>query len=223
MKNILILTAIAFASCCHFSNQGDITFSDTIEFENNCKSNKYDGYYNFQGVAISNHFMLLDSVYVNLNEDKQLDLLIVLSPKELDCPENCYSVEMDRLVVELINHDTRFYVRNTYGNLISNIGGVLSKYNGIKVKGQNITISHCSGSRYRWEYSVKLSSDGINKLTLVEICRTCKFENDSISDIFKYSNMDLTLFNVNDTINLNCNCDNFWSQLQSPARRSVPH
>jgi hypothetical protein len=77
------------------------------------------------GVFISDYYIILDSLNIDLNNDKIIDRLLVLSPQSLDSEENICKMDVSpkRLLVEIINNNNTSKIRNIYSNLISDTGG----------------------------------------------------------------------------------------------------
>jgi hypothetical protein len=195
--------------------------NDTVKYIHNKNIdmcfNFTDTFYETNGILISNNYLIEDSINIDLNKDGLSDCLIVLTPKYL-LPDSNTCILHDsvcyRLLVEVINENNKYRIRNTYPNLISGIGGVLSPYNGMFITNDGFKIIHQAGSRYSWEYSVYFSSNK-DKISLFEISKKCSFEDKDTVLNYKYNNSPLESFSINDTINQNCNCDVFWNKLEN--------
>ena len=116
--------------------------------------------------------------------------------------------------VEVVYEKNKANIRKVHSNLISNIGGVLSKYYGILPTENGFEIQHESGNRYTWIYSVELSNKYPDSLTLFKIKKECGY--DGIQKIieYNYNFISLNMFNIQDTIQKNCSCDTIWSKLE---------
>ena len=75
-------------------------------------------------------------------------------------------------------------------------------------------ITHESGSRYSWKYETLFE---INELiTLSKISKTCAFGEELQQISFEYENgLSLEDFNMVDTLNADCNCEDIWASLNS--------
>jgi hypothetical protein len=226
---VVIITIYSTVSCETLSastkNSHMREYSDTINFLNyvstrdldpNCKplSNRF--YRNF-GIIISEYYIVMDSLAIDLNEDQQIDTVIVLSPLSLE-PVNAecdfsFDTKPKRLLVE-ITYDKKGNpkIREIFTNLVSDIGGVLSHYNGIFKTKTGYKIVHEAGSRYSWEYSMEFTS--LPKgLLLNKILKTCSFEGEKINLEYNYNNVSPNIIALSDTLEQQCNCDEFWESL----------
>ncbi|MFA0964298.1 hypothetical protein AB9P05_21005 [Roseivirga sp. BDSF3-8] len=134
----------------------------------------------------------------------------------MDNSEDTIHTEYDRLnryVIEIIKQDNGNRIRNTYKNLVSNIGGVLSKYSGIENTSSGIIIRHMSGSRFSWVCEVELTNQNSDSLYITKWKKVCSFGKKEKSLELYYENLSLNKFSINDSIKANCNCDNYWNEL----------
>ena len=79
-------------------------------------------------MLISDYYVVLDSLSIQLNQDSPMDRLLVLSPTSLKydtlmCPQD---QSPKRFLVELIQGKNGERVRRIQANLMSDVGGVLS-------------------------------------------------------------------------------------------------
>lgn len=175
------------------------------------------GYYTKFGILISNYYTPIDSLSVNLNGDKYIDTVIILSPKSLEPVEsNCdfsFDSKPKRLLVEIIKNDSgESKIRGVYSNIISDVGGVLSHYSGIFTTKDGFKVIHEAGANYSWSYSTEFSTIK-NRLTIRNISKTCSLGDKADSVLYRYDHLSLHKVNIPDTLNNQCNCDLLWSKL----------
>lgn len=218
---ILIITFLINFPKTNANNYNSKISYDTIKFKGlgeipaNCLQFS-DKYYKRFGIVISNYYQVRDSLAISLNNDKYIDTIVILSPLSLEpIDENCdfsFDKHPKRLLVEIINNNGKSKIRNIYPNLVSDIGGVLSHYNGIFKTKEGFKINHEAGARYSWEYSVRLSV-GKDSLTLTSIFKKCSYNGKDKNISYHYNNAPISKINIPDTIKNQCNCDEFWSKL----------
>ena len=175
-------------------------------------------YYTKYGIAIPTYYLVKDSIAIDLNNDNIIDTLVLLSPVTLEKEEYAqYQLENNpnRILVEIIANEKSTNIRNTYYNQISNIGGVLSKYNGITITDKGFNIQHTSGSRYSWTYIVKYSTEFEDSIYLTGIEKICAYEGIEKKQEYTYTKKSLHDFNLQDTIDIDCNCDKTWMSIQA--------
>lgn len=170
------------------------------------------------GIVISDYYVIKDSLSIDLDNDSRMDTILILSPLSLEPIDNNCSYKFDdqpkRLLVEIISKSGISKIRGIYSNLVSDIGGVLSHYNGIFKTENGFKIVHEAGARYSWSYTMEFSVKN-DDLTLVKIFKKCTY-NDKDKDIsYSYDNMPLSKVNLPDTLSHQCNCDGFWSELDN--------
>lgn len=175
-----------------------------------------DGYNVKFGIVISNYYTIIDSLSVNLNDDEYIDNIIILSPKSLDTIETTCEFSFDkkpkRVLVEIINsHRGDAKIRGIYYNIVSDSGGVLSRFSGIFTTKNGFKIVHEAGANYSWSYSTELSV-GKNRLGLRGISKTCSHGDKTDSLRYQYDDIDLDKVNLSDTLSNQCNCDAVWSK-----------
>jgi len=186
---------------------------DTIRFEN-VGNNKSDSCYiinhkykKFAGIYVSDYYIVLDSLELNTNTS-----VLVLSPTALETDGFVCKADTSpkRLLVEIDKPTGK--IRKTYTNLISDIGGVISHYNGLEKEADGFTIIHEAGAKYSWIYKVRVSA-GKKELRILSIDKVC-----SVDGKKKLFNSDLNLplekLNVIDSLNVDCNCDKIWETLE---------
>jgi hypothetical protein len=188
------------------------------EFNNEkLKHELLESYYLKFGIVIPKYYLLEDSLAVDLNGDKLIDTLIVLSPISLeniaysDC--NIESIP-HRLLIEIINHNNYCKIRNVYDCLISNIPGFLSKFNGLYLTSSGFKIVHQSGARFSWTFTIEISTQFKDSIFLERIEKKCSFEGKEKVEESKFHKGSLHILNIIDTIKSNCSCDSAWKILQ---------
>jgi hypothetical protein len=223
MRAILFFFIYSVLLCCSSFNKSSINFEtyDTIKIMEhlNVKSACFDSINNYYlkfGIVIPNYYLVKDSLLIDINKDGSRDNLLILAPKTL---EYLYDCNLDstpsRLLVEVINIKGKSKIRNIYPNLISNIGGVSSKYYGIKEMNEGFQINHCSGSKYTWNYIVEYSTKYRDSIYLRKIIKECGINLNKKSIILDFNKYTIKYFNINDTIKDNCNCDSLWHNLEN--------
>ena len=103
---------------------------------------------------------------------------------------------------------------DTYQNLISNIGGVLSKYNGLFLTENGFEIQHQAGSRFSWEYFTEYSTKSADSISLSGIKKVCSFEGFGKNIEYSFNKYSPGNINIPDTIYNNCDCDSIWLELE---------
>ncbi|MDR6808945.1 hypothetical protein J2Y45_006159 [Dyadobacter sp. BE34] len=177
------------------------------------------GYRLNSGVFISNYYSVIDSLSLDLNDDKLTDKVLVLEPRSLNPDATTCDLSFDRnpkrLLVVVINAPLAgAKIREVYKSVLSDAGGVLSHYDGIHVTRNGFKVVHTAGAAYAWEYSMEFST-GKNRITLREISKRCSYGDKSDSLLFRYHRLGLDKVNVPDTLSNQCNCDAIWSKLNS--------
>lgn len=224
MRFYIFIIILQLLSCVNRNiDKKCINSFDTVKVnsDNNSNDIRFDTilnkYRNISGVIIQNYYTVEDSLSMDLNNDSQKDLILILTPISLlneDIPYNLIEENPNRLFVEVEIFKSFSKIRQIRRNLINNIGGVLSKYSGIKQSENCIEISHESGNRYRWLYTYKLSTMNSDSLSLIKIYKECSFADSSVEYTFYYDFLPLNLFNINDSININCDCNNSWEYFE---------
>ncbi|MDN4167093.1 hypothetical protein QWY31_16400 [Cytophagales bacterium LB-30] len=204
-------------------NKFDSNVIDTIYLDNSILKteerclNLANSFYVKFGVAIPLYYNVMDSLNIDLNNDGLIDTLVVLSPVALEDPSflEC-EVQQDpkRVVVEIINKSGISRVRKIYSNLISDIGGVLSKYVGLYKSKDGFKIQHESGSRYSWTYILEFSTKSNESIIVVKIEKLCSFEGIERKVEYSLDNFPADRININDTLSNNCSCDEVWKILE---------
>lgn len=183
-----------------------------------CKSLE-DSFYKRFGVVISNYYTVIDSLPIDLNSDSVIDTIVILSPVPLEPIAEDYNCNFEkqpkRLLVEVINDKGKSKIRNIYKNLVTDVGGVLSHYNGIFKTKNGFRIVHQSGAKYSWTYTVEFSTATKNKLTLIKILKDCSYEEKERNLEYDFKNQSVEKINIPDTLQLNCNCDNYWLEMET--------
>ncbi|PCJ89993.1 MAG: hypothetical protein COA57_00125 [Flavobacteriales bacterium] len=192
-----------------------IDIKNTIDHAYSCQK-LLTSYYSKFGVIIQKYYELDDYLIIDLNRDGITDVLAVLAPIPLeDTNQFGCLIEnaLDRLVVEIINEGEYVKIRNVYSNLVSNIGGVLSKYNGIFLTKNGFEIRHQSGNRFSWIYITEYSTQSIDGLVLKRIKKICSVEGREKSYEYLFESSRIQHMLVNDTIQADCNCETAWNDL----------
>ena len=232
----LINVMIMSIACSDFKNtKADLTnvnHFDTIKFEmpnlneldDSCVTAS-KSYYKRFGLVLSQYYIVEDSLAIDLNSDSKIDTVFVLSPVSLQFVECNKLLRFDslpnRLLVEALNYGNGVSrIRKIYDNLISNAGGVLSKYNGMNITSEGFDINHQAGSRYSWEYSMILSTKESDSLRLIQIIKKCSFDETEKKISYNYypNGKSVANIKINDTINLQCNCDSILHQLEKEKK-----
>lgn len=126
---------------------------------------KYQSYYAFKNIAISDYYELEEVIPMHINNDKKEDYLILLTPKPLLCPlDDAFDFDMNkfyrRSLVEVISCGNKYVVGKKYNTLISNAAGLGTGYDGLEKHGDGILIKHAkpNGNVY-WEISMYFKYD----------------------------------------------------------------
>ncbi len=189
--------------------------NDSVKNIDECKY-LFDNFYFRFGVSIQKYFDVWDSLAIDLNSDERIDTLVILTPVSIieaqyfNCRLNEHS---DRILVETITNG-KAKIRNQYRNIVSNIGGVLSKYNGMYLTKHGFEIHHTSGSRYAWHYITEFSTQQKDSIILIRIKKICSFDGFDENREYFYDKYSVGQINIIDTINNNCGCDSIWSELE---------
>jgi hypothetical protein len=186
------------------------------QFEVEGKSQLTGEFYSRFGIVIPKFYTIRDSLSIDLNDDNLTDTLVVFSPVLLEDQQFAdfrSIIYPKRLLVEIINKGTRSEIGNTYENLISNTGGVLSKYTGMNLTDNGFSVTHQSGSRYSWIVisEFRAADQGIELISYKKICSLEGVE--QVAE-YKYHGMSANSFDINDSIQNNCNCDSMWKALE---------
>ena len=168
------------------------------------------------GVFISDYYLVLDSLNIDLNNDKVIDRLLVLSPQSLESEESICKMDVSpkRLLVEIINNNKTSKIRNIYSNLISDVGGILSHYNGIFLIKDGFEIIHQAGAKYSWTYKMIFSVGDENHIKLKTINKTCTFDGIDKKIKVDYKNVACDKISISDTLKKDCNCEKYWEELE---------
>ena len=97
--------------------------------------------------------------------------------------------------------------------MISNIGGVLSEYNGMFKTKNGFKIIHEAGAKYSFEYTMFFNVK-LNEIFLGKISKRCSYNGIDSIVTYQYKDYPAKLINLNDTLNHNCNCDSIWNILE---------
>jgi hypothetical protein len=207
----MVLLAVSCSSIrksSYFLNQNQF---DTLTFGcSSSTSTKPPSFYKRFNILISSFYEIIDSLAISLNGDTYIDTIIIVAPNVSDKQVSC--MDFKRLLVEVLNDKRRGRIRKVYSNLITDVEGVLSSYNGIYKTTNGFKIVHQAGARYGWEYSVEFSTQGA-MLKLVEVHKKCSYDDRFLDVHTHYKNVSVDEINVPDTLKNQCNCDLFWSML----------
>jgi hypothetical protein len=230
MKNklicLIVLIFLTDNACCAKMNPfitNDCN-SDTIKYSGNFSCHDLpDIYYKSNGITISSDYIIEDSLNIDLNKDGLKDKLLVLTPQYLipfssNCElEKLEDIDCYRILVEIINNNRKYKVRNCYYNLISGFGGTLSAYTGIYETTNGFKITHGMGARYYLEYSMFFTTSK-HEITLEKISKLCSFSGNDTLINYNYKGVQLQSINIRDTLKQNCNCDIFWKKLEAQVQ-----
>lgn len=232
-KLFLIFTSILFA-CNSDQNELDktenITNLDTVSFNLinhkaliNLEATYFNNYYKRFGIAIQQYFQTTDSLPIDLDLNGSVDTIVILTPKSLMSAEY-FNKSVDslpkRLLVEIMNIDGKSKIRNIYQNLISDVGGVLSKYNSIVKTDEGFMLKHEAGNKYTWQYNVEFSVRKKDKIALKKIYKICGYDDEVVTQESNYNNYSIEKINLLDTMKMNCNCDSSWKLLENKAKNN---
>ncbi|MGI8600077.1 MAG: hypothetical protein ACR2KB_12565 [Chitinophagaceae bacterium] len=227
MKKLIGPFILIFIGCNHIAkhNEGkiDVDILDTLYGKG--ISNRNDstcsillvGYYKRFGIYISKYYLVEDSLSIDLNGDKNIDTLVVLSPISLELVESASCVldtSPKRLLVEIINNNGKSSIRNVYTNLISDVGGALSPYNGMTRTENGFNIKHHAGAKYSWGYTMEFVPNENMILTLKKISKICSYDGQDKKFEYLYNDFDLQTMSIQDTLDINCGCDKAWLELE---------
>lgn len=173
-------------------------------------------YYQRFGIMIQQYYQITDSLPIDLDLDGSIDTLVVLTPKSLENAD--YFDKMNdslpkRLLIEVMNMKGISKVGGIHQNLISDAGGVLSKYIGIEKTNNGFELKHEAGNKYTWIYNVEFSVRKNESIALKKIHKECGYDDEVITQEMEYDNYSLEKFNLLDSMKINCNCDESWKLL----------
>lgn len=225
---LLIIAGTCFSSCNEIKNNIEYTshIIDSVKIREanlNLKGSK-DLFQNYRikfGVAIPEYYSVKDSLPIDLNGDKIIDTLVLLSPiflEDVNYLEDAPFDSVSRILIEVLNNGKGSKIRNTYDNLTSNSGGVLSKYNGLNSSSGGFEIHHQSGSRYSWSYTCEFSVNDQDSIFLERLVKSCAIDGISREIEYKFDRKSVGGLNINDTIVNNCNCDDTWAELEKKIK-----
>lgn len=226
---IFVFAFITIVSCNNTISSGNLTLvqnpGDTLYYKFiEGKSDVKDSCLNFINsfhkkfdIYISDYFVILDSLAIDLNSDDIIDRVIVVSPLSLEASvgDKCqdHDTVAKRLLVEILLSNGRGKIRQIYSNLISDVGGVLSPYNGISKTEDGFQIVHEAGAKYSWQYSNRYSvTKGF--VALVETYKKCSYNDKEKEVTYRYDNISASKVNIQDTLAHQCNCDEYWEELE---------
>lgn len=200
----------------HFEKDTIKAMGFTIPVKKDSCSLKVNNFHEKFGVFISDYYVILDSLNIDLNNDKVMDRLLVLSPLSLESEESICKMDISpkRLLVEIINNKNTSKIRNIYSNLISDVGGVLSHYNGIFLTNDGFEIIHQAGAKYSWTHRMIFSVSDTNHIKLKTINKTCTVDGVDKNLKVDYKNVTYDKISISDTLNKDCNCDKYWEELE---------
>lgn len=217
---ILFFSINVYCQVEQFNNtliNGD-TIKPTIEINTKCDScfKVINNYYKQFGIFISGYYNVMDSIKIDLNNDKIDDYLIILSPLSLDIADKWYQFRVDsipkRLLVEIIIERNKSKIRNIYSNIISNEGVFTMSYNSIIKTKKGFDLNFNKGNRYRFEYKLSCLIKE-NYISIFKIQKICYIDNYKKLSVYNYDNYPIGKINIIDTLNNNCNCEDDWNFL----------
>ena len=219
--------AMSLISCGQKSNGGitanSIVYCDTIlpiisEKTDTLCAKLSNTYYKRFGITISSYYIIRDSLAIDLNNDYFIDTVVIFSPVSLEPiaeDYNCnFQKQPKRILVEVINNNGSSKIRGIYSNILTDVGGVLSHYSGIFKTNDGFKIVHQAGAKYSWTYTIELSNSKNDKLSLVNISKVCSFEGNEIKQDYNFKALPIEEINMPDTLQLNCNCEKHWLELE---------
>lgn len=225
MKVIFIIIAIVLFGCNSEKSKEFFIDNkmDTINFHimdikkiDNKKQAFFNKYYQRVGIKIQQYYQIIDSLPIDLDLNNSIDTLLILTPISLENPE-FFDKTIDsfpkRLLVEVLNINGKSKIRNVYDNLISDVGGVLSKYIGITKTINGFEIKHEAGNKYSWIYNVEFSVSKNENISLKKIHKECGYDDNKIVNDINYDNYPIGELNLLDSMKVNCNCDASWKFL----------
>jgi len=221
MYKAIILSCLTIAMSCSTKKLSSEMIADTLRLPvHGIKEEFFKEvplkYYSKFGISVPNYLRVLDSLAIDLNNDGALDTVAVFSPIVLD-DEKYYeygSGEAKRHLVEIVQNTNRPVIRGVYNNLVSDYGGVLSKFGGLELTHKGFLIMHSSGARYSWTFETELvSRDG--RLYLDNVRKTCSFDGREINANFVFSDLLASQMSTVDSLKSNCNCDSWWHKLET--------
>jgi hypothetical protein len=173
------------------------------------------GWHKKFGLYISDYYDEIDSLKIKVNTSNVLHSIIVLSPVSLDRERFHNFLKIDtlptRLLLHIVYSNGKPQIAGIYDNLISNAGGVLSKYSGIFETNQGFKIAHEAGNKFSWRYVTTFEVKK-NKLIVTKIQKRCSYDDYDEKIVYRRY-MPAERFNLLDTLNKQCNCDNIWNKL----------
>jgi hypothetical protein len=199
--------------------------SDTLYYQSPKRSDSNDTclhlintFHKKFNIYISDFFVILDTLSIDLNNDRVMDRLIVASPLSLEANNEgkCLFGQdtlSKRLLVEVLYLNGEGKIRRVYRDLISNVAGVLSPYSGIFLTQDGFKIVHEAGAKYSWKYANRYSVNG-GLISLVETDKTCSYDNKEKNVTYRSKNVSAAEVNIQDTLARQCNCDGYWAELE---------
>ncbi|MDD4739609.1 MAG: hypothetical protein PHG98_06635 [Bacteroidales bacterium] len=231
MKKIFFL--LLLSSCNVYS-----FYSNTIKFDTIkpiiTQSYKYDTcytiitqYYNLNGILISKYYDVMDSIKIDLNNDKQDDYLVVLSPFCLDGlpfidgrPDCCDFIDTmpKRLLVEIIIENGQSKLRNIYPDIIPSEPLLLKSYNSIEKTKEGFDIIISKGHKYHIDYVMSFIVKD-DRILLDKTKKSCFIGDHDKSGTEKYSNLEINKIKIQNILDNNCYCNEYWDYLEKKYKR----
>lgn len=187
----------------------------------NDRSELLNKFYIDFGIVIPKYYNVTDSFPIDLDEDELIDTLVLLTPvifEDVSYIDYLKAESPKRILVEVLNKKAGSKIRNVYNNLASNVGGVLSKYAGIYKTKQGFEMHYQSGSRYSWSFVVEFSTHYPDSIFLVRQEKICSFASCDIKQEQLFDKASVSVINVGDSIDNNCNCDAEWEKLDKTVK-----
>jgi len=212
----MFILCLTLFSCAKFSNEvGNVDTLRIYDLEDGIPKELIGRYYSRFGVSIPKYYVVLDSLAIDLDGNQFKDTLVVFSPLILeDSRFGSLAQRPKRVLVEIMNVAGRSTIRNTYVNLISNAGGVLSKYNGMSLTNTGFEIRHQAGSRYSWEYIAEFSTAYPDSIYLVRLQKECSFDYATEQEEYVFGQKSVQEISIDDSLSANCNCDRIWKNIE---------
>lgn len=118
---------------------------------------KHKGYFEFKDIQISNYYEIKKVINLDINRDGKEDYLLLLVPKSITPPlSDDFDFEnikfYKRKIVEIISSSNCYVIGKSYNTLITNSAGMITEFDDINVKNNDIEIIHSKpNGKIYWE------------------------------------------------------------------------
>jgi hypothetical protein len=217
MKKILFLFSLLVCANCLYAQTDSIKASSNAQavFENAKQ------YYYFKDIAISNYYICIDTLKINLNDDDVDDYLLILSPYVLENPESfLLDSNAKELLVSIVSSSPecgKFKISQVYSNVIPSEACTLSSFNGIKLTNKGFCLTLSKGMAYVYHYVFYFERIDYD-FCLSKVKRICDFRGKEKKRWLKTKKIRIEDFNSEDFID-SCNCEKDWSVLENSTSR----